>query len=190
MKRNDDEVRNSHLKGWGRCCHDPIETGGTTPAATAAHCPDWGQEDPAAVRGEPSQPWRFQAGMDARRRRLHLLTAALIALISAYALFGGWSEIPVDQGGRPPLTEPTLFLYRSDGGQTASTQGALPPNTLTSLNCGRAIDLKSARPTHLAHLPSLGPNSAAQAVASGCLSSRQRKTLDGLIIESCDLNNF
>lgn len=69
-----------------------------------------------------------------------------------------------------------------------SPAGGLEPNSLTRLNNGRSIDLGSANPRHLAHLPSLGINSAAKAVKSGCLNSRQKKILNGIIIEKCDQN--
>ena len=154
------------------------------------HVRDWNSEsnhNESSV-GSPHLP--LQALAVARGRRLHLLTAALIALVSAQALFGGRPGGSADQAFRPPSAEMTRFFYRSDGGQIASPDGGLPPNALTSLNLGQSIILKSARPAHLAHLPSLGPNSSAKAVDSGCLSSRQRKTLDGLIIESCERNNL
>lgn len=106
----------------------------------------------------------------------------IIAVIAAASLFGGRND-----DSAPGLTsspEINLVSYRPDGSQVVSPAGTMEPNLLTRLNGGRAIELSSANPGHLAHLPSLGFNSAVKAARSGCLGSRQKKTLDGLITES------
>lgn len=113
--------------------------------------------------------------------------AIIAALTAAMALFQGSSG---DQKLGPVKAQVSLspVSYRPDGGQTVSPAAGLRPNSLTRLNNGQLIELSSANPGHLAHLPSLGPSSAVKAVKSGCLNSRQKKTLNGIITETCDQN--
>lgn len=123
-----------------------------------------------------------------RRRRLNGLVAVLV-------IFFAWAGLVKEEArpgrppkAKPPLTAPASVSYRPDGGQRLDPSGFLKANTLTRLNCGRAIDLLSAEPDRLAHLPSLGSKSAAKAAESGCLNSRQRKILDGIVTETCKPN--
>lgn len=124
----------------------------------------------------------------ARRHRLQGLTAVLIGIAASIGLTAG-DESPL-KNERPALAENIPVSYRPDGGQIVFPLGRLAPNVLTELNRGLAVELKSVNPAYLSHLPSLGPGSAAKAASSGCLSSRQRITLDGLIIESCNQNKI
>lgn len=121
-----------------------------------------------------------------RRRQLHSLLGFIITIIAAGALFSPFNSVNELNENVP--TDISRVSYRPDGGQMADPAGNLEPNLLTSLNGGRVIKLSSANPGHLAHLPSLGFNSAVKAVQSGCLNSRQKKTLNGIITESCDQN--
>lgn len=118
-----------------------------------------------------------------RRHRLQGLIASFIGLAALAGLMAEGDLPPKNE--RPPLTGSALVSYRPDGGQVVTPLGRLAPNILTGLNRGQAVELKSAHPAYLSHLPSLGPGSASRAVSSGCLSSRQRNILNGLVIESC-----
>lgn len=124
---------------------------------------------------------------ESRSRRLQGLAASIIGLAALAGLMAE-DDLPPKKNERPPLSGGALASYRPDGGQMLSPQGHLPPNVLSGLNLGQAVELKSSHPAYLSHLPSLGPGSAARAVASGCLSKRQRSILNGLVIESCKQN--
>jgi|GEM_PF-5806126 len=122
-----------------------------------------------------------------RRADLHLILAALTL---AAALAAGLSAAVNESAALPPpdLTAEAA-VYRPDGGQTLGARGGLRPNELTGLNLGRQIRLAEAVPEHLAHLPGLGLKSAVKSRDRGCLTTRQRQNLTGLVIEQCDPNN-
>jgi hypothetical protein len=124
---------------------------------------------------------------NARRRRLDLTWAGLVLAAALAGLGRNWS------GDRPqpvPALAPGPAAYRSDGGQTLTPAGYLPPNALTRLNLGRRVDLATTPARLLMALPGLGNQKAAErAKAGGCLTRRQRAGLGGLINETCDRNS-
>lgn len=122
-----------------------------------------------------------------RRADLHLILAALML---AAALAAGLSDaVNEPKALSPPNLTSEAAVYRPDGGQTLGARGRLRPNELTGLNLGRQIRLEEAVPERLAHLPGLGLKSAEKSRERGCLTTRQRRNLTGLVIEQCDPNN-
>ena len=115
-----------------------------------------------------------------RRRAIYRLTAFLILAAALTALLR--PPLPDGDPGPAPCPPPRA-VYRPDGGQALSPNGPLEPNVLTGLNLGRKIRLDSAPAGLLAALPSLGGKTGAKAAATGCLTAKQRRTLNGLVME-------
>ena len=115
------------------------------------------------------------------------LDLILVFLISSVALTSLVQADPV------PLPPPDLpagpATYRPDGGQSLGPEGPWPPNTLTRLNLGHRVDLKTTPAPLLAALPGLGPKTAEKVRAGDCLDRRARTYLKELVNETCARNN-
>ncbi len=119
-----------------------------------------------------------------RRAGVRGLMSAVVLSAALAGLTGPAAENP----GPPDLTFESA-RYRADGGQALGPGRDLAVNALTRLNLGWKIDPAEAAPRHLAALPGLGPASAAKLREEGRLTARQRKYVNGLVMEKCDPNN-
>ncbi len=121
-----------------------------------------------------------------RRRDLHRLLAFGVLLTALLAL---WRSTGPEPGPlAPPRLTTEAAAYRPDGGQMIRPSAGLKPNALSRLNFGRRLVLTRTPPRHLAALPGLGEKSAVRARERGCLNARERRNIQGLVIEECDLN--
>ena len=121
-----------------------------------------------------------------RRAGTQRLLTGLIVLAAAAGLFQPLDRLTASSGGPPARAIAGPAVYRPDGGQALGGVGGAKVNALTQLSLGRKIRLSQTPPEHLAALPGFGDKSGRSAVKTGCLTSRQRRQLKGMIIETCD----